>query len=76
MLILECLTLDDVGIFYGHVVYFTAIWDILCLFGTFSPVLVLKKKNLATLVWCRTNHRALSIDDRQTPIKNKYKKNI
>jgi Na+/H+-dicarboxylate symporter len=42
--------MEDVGIFYGHLVYFVAIWCILWLFGMFSPVLVCcTKKNLATL---------------------------
>jgi hypothetical protein len=31
---------DDVGIFYGHLVYFTAIWYILQSFGIFSGNLV------------------------------------
>jgi hypothetical protein len=50
--------MEDVGIFYGHSVYFMAIWYILWLFGIFygylvyfSPVLVCcTEKNLATLV--------------------------
>jgi hypothetical protein len=49
--------MEDVGIFYGNLVYFTAIWYILCPFGisygylVFFPVLVCcTKKNLATLV--------------------------
>jgi hypothetical protein len=29
---------EDVGINYGHLVYFTAIWNILWLFGIFLPV--------------------------------------
>jgi hypothetical protein len=49
--------MEDVGIFYGHLVYFTAIWYILrifwyilWLFGIFLANLVcLPKKNLATL---------------------------
>jgi hypothetical protein len=31
------LAMEDVGIFNGHLVYFTAIWYILWLFGVFSP---------------------------------------
>jgi hypothetical protein len=27
--------MEDVGIFYDHMVYFVAIWFILCLFGIF-----------------------------------------
>jgi hypothetical protein len=43
--------MEDVGIFYGHLVYFMAIWSILWLFGIFFHVLVCcPKKNLATLV--------------------------
>jgi hypothetical protein len=49
--------MEDVRIFYGHLVYFAAIWysflpfGILWLFGTFSPGLVCcTKKNLATLI--------------------------
>jgi hypothetical protein len=51
--------MEDVGIFYGHLVYFMAIgymwWQIvifyLCLFGAFFTVLVCcTKKNLATLL--------------------------
>jgi hypothetical protein len=42
--------MEDVGIFYGHLVYFTAVWYILLLFGIFSPGLVSStEKNLATL---------------------------
>jgi hypothetical protein len=54
---------ENIGIFYGHLVYFTLIWYILCPFGIFYghlvyfvviwtifPVLVrCSKKNLATL---------------------------
>jgi hypothetical protein len=37
------------GLFYGHLVYFTAIWYVCWLFGIFFPVLVCcMKKNLAT----------------------------
>jgi hypothetical protein len=49
--------MEDVGIFNGHLVYFTAIWCILWTFGLFCsnlymyPVLVYcTKKNLATLL--------------------------
>jgi hypothetical protein len=48
--------MNDVGILYGHSVYFTAIWYVLRPFGIFYvfwyifPVLVCcSKKNLATL---------------------------
>jgi hypothetical protein len=55
--------MENIGIFYGHLVYFTLIWYILCPFGIFYghlvyfvviwtifPVLVrCSKKNLATL---------------------------
>jgi hypothetical protein len=42
--------MDDVGLFYGHLVYFAAILSTLWKFGTFSPVLVrCTKENLATL---------------------------
>jgi hypothetical protein len=55
---LEGLATEVVGIFYGHLVYFTAplvyfvtFWYILWLFGVFFPFLVCcTKKNLATLV--------------------------
>jgi hypothetical protein len=49
--------MEDVGILYGHLVYFIAIWHILRFFGIFKviwyilPVLVsCRKKKLATLV--------------------------
>jgi hypothetical protein len=43
--------LDNADIFYGHLEYFTDIWDILWPFDTFFPFLVsYTKKNLATLV--------------------------
>jgi hypothetical protein len=43
--------MEDVGIFYVHFVYFTAIWYIFRLFGIYFPVLVCcSKKNLATLI--------------------------
>jgi hypothetical protein len=56
--ILEGLAMEDVGIFYGHLIYFTAIWYFLLPSGIFyghlvyiSPVLVCCiTRNLATLV--------------------------
>jgi hypothetical protein len=55
--ILEGLAIEDVGIFYVHLVDFPDIWNILLPFGIFSPVLVhfypllvcCAKTNLATL---------------------------
>jgi hypothetical protein len=57
---LEGLAMEDYGIFYGHLVYFTAIWYILWPLGTFCGKLVCifsrfgmlytPKKNLASLV--------------------------
>jgi hypothetical protein len=46
--------MEDVGIFYGHLIYFTDIWNILWPFGIFYGHLVYfspfwGKKNLATL---------------------------
>jgi hypothetical protein len=42
--------MEEIGKFYDHLVHFTAIWYILCLFDIISPVLVCcTKKNLATL---------------------------
>jgi hypothetical protein len=32
--------MEDVGIFYGHIVYFTTKWYILWAFGTFGGYLV------------------------------------
>jgi hypothetical protein len=32
---LEGLAMEDVGIFYGHLIYFLAIWYIVWLFGLF-----------------------------------------
>jgi hypothetical protein len=54
---LEGLAIEDVRIFYGHLVYFTAIWSVLWPFGIlygylvyFSPFwYVVPRKNLATL---------------------------
>jgi hypothetical protein len=47
---LEGLAMEDVGIFYVHLINFPAIWYIYPPFGTFFPVLVCcTKKNLATL---------------------------
>jgi hypothetical protein len=50
--------MEDFGMFYGHLVYFTAIWYISGLFGIFQsylvyfPILVnCTKKNLATLLY-------------------------
>jgi hypothetical protein len=49
--------MEDVGIFYGHLVYFIAIWYILWQIGTFfrhlvyfSVLVCCTKKNLATLI--------------------------
>jgi hypothetical protein len=40
--------MEDVGMFYGHLVNFPTIWYIVWPFGIFSPLLV-PKKNLAAL---------------------------
>jgi hypothetical protein len=64
---LERLELENVGIFYGHLVYFTAIlvyfvaiWYNSWLFGIFFPILVdCTKKNLATLL----TRRILAVGD-------------
>jgi polyferredoxin len=37
---LECLAMNDVGKFYGHLVYFSAIWSIFLQFGIFYSNLV------------------------------------
>jgi hypothetical protein len=58
---LEGLVMDDVGMFYGHLVDFPAIWLIFRLFGIFCVHLVAfspfgvgcTKKNLATLARSR-----------------------
>jgi hypothetical protein len=49
--------MEDVGIFYGHLVYFMAVWHILHLFGIFIGISVhftvlvsCTKINLATLI--------------------------
>jgi hypothetical protein len=49
---LEGLAMEDVGVFYGHLISFTAIWHLLWPFGIFIfPILVYRtKKNLATMV--------------------------
>jgi hypothetical protein len=48
---LEGLAMENLGIFYDHLVYFTAVENILWSFGIFFPVLVFcTEKNLATLV--------------------------
>jgi hypothetical protein len=54
--------MEDVGIFYGQLVYIVAIWYILWIFGLFFPVLVCCiKKNLATLqVMMKTYKNILS----------------
>jgi hypothetical protein len=56
---LEGLRWENVDIFYGHLGYFTDIWDILWPFDTFCVPLVhfvrfCTKKNLATLLECQT----------------------
>jgi hypothetical protein len=52
-LFLEGLRIENVGIIYGHLVYFTAIWYILWPFGNllviFPALVYCVKKNLATL---------------------------
>jgi hypothetical protein len=37
--------MEDVGIFYGHLVYFKAIWYFLWSFGTFSRSVMLHQEN-------------------------------
>jgi hypothetical protein len=56
---LEGLAKEDLGIFYDHLVYFTAIGNILRPFGIFCGILVFfpvlvfwTKKNLTTLICC------------------------
>jgi hypothetical protein len=53
---LEGLRLENMDIFYGHLEYFTDIWDILWSFGTFvflwyiySGFGIMYQKNMATL---------------------------
>jgi hypothetical protein len=49
--ILEGLGMENVGIFYGHLVKCMAVWCSLCSFGIFFPFwYVGTKKNLATLM--------------------------
>jgi hypothetical protein len=60
--------MENIGIFYGHLEYFTAIWYILWPFGNvvviwylyiYFPILVnCVKKNLATLGWTLTRFRS------------------
>jgi hypothetical protein len=71
---LEGLSKENVGIFYGHLVYLIAIWYILWPFGTFCGHLIhfvviwymfsrlgmLCQKNLATLN-CKVNKREKNI---------------
>jgi hypothetical protein len=55
---LEAFAMEDLGLFYGHLVYFVAIlvyvWYMLWVFVIFSPVLVRRK------IWqpCRQGHAA------------------
>jgi hypothetical protein len=50
--------MENLGIFFDHLVFFTAIGNILWPFGIFFPVLVFwTKKNLATLVEGATSIR-------------------
>jgi hypothetical protein len=50
--ITEDLEMENVGIFYAHLKYFTVIWYILRSFGLLCGHLVcFKEKNLATLLW-------------------------
>jgi hypothetical protein len=47
----KCYVLRSFGIFFGHLVYFVAVWYILRSFGNFFPFwYVWTKNNLATLV--------------------------
>jgi hypothetical protein len=53
----EGLGMENVGIFYGHLVYFVVLWKSLWLFGIFcshwvyfSALVFCAKKDLATLV--------------------------
>jgi hypothetical protein len=54
--------MEEVGIFYGHLVYFTDIWYNLWTFGMllvnwfiFSDLVSITEKNLATLDMAATN---------------------
>jgi hypothetical protein len=58
--------MENDGIFYGHLEYFTAIWYILRPFGIFFPVLLhCVKKNLATLVFLLTCRHACKMGFRK-----------
>jgi hypothetical protein len=78
--ILEGLAVEDVGIFYGHLVHFTVFCYILWTFDIvrgnlvyFFPVLVFcTKKNLATLIKSRQNS-LVQPDVRIKPIKGRQK---
>jgi hypothetical protein len=57
---MESLALEDIGILYGHMVYFAAIWYILWPFGTFCGHLV-----FFIVVWCifyRFGNPGLNLD--------------
>jgi hypothetical protein len=41
---MEGLGMENVGIVYGHLAYFTAIWYILCTFGIFFPICMLNQE--------------------------------
>jgi hypothetical protein len=63
---LEGLAMEDVGIFYRHLVHFTVFCYILLTFGTvlgnlvyFSALVFFPKKNLATLVRTRVEKNGL-----------------
>jgi hypothetical protein len=54
--------MENVGIFYGHLVSFKAIWYILWSFGIYFPVLVCcSKKNLTTLIFSLGIRRSVPV---------------
>jgi hypothetical protein len=72
--------MEDVGLFYGHLVYFTTIWYILWSLGIFHVYLVhlfpiwvcCTKKNLATLM--RTTDDTVALDSLISPDKDRVRR--
>jgi hypothetical protein len=55
--------MEDVGMFYGRLVYFTAMWYTYCvaIWYTFTVLVCCTKKNLATLLHMNTNTSSLAV---------------
>jgi hypothetical protein len=52
--------MEDVGIFFGHLVYFESVWSILWSFGIFSLLGMLHREKYGNPDWAYSRNSAIS----------------